>query len=131
MCIRSCKGSFENFAPLYQRLCLCVSSMFLLFFCWIVNVPCLFVLLSVLECLFHCCHCTSTSGPRSSTQLRFKLLPLALSLPTLSRLGQVSVYPFPKHSAFLVISDFLSSFHGFCLEILSASYITVILHHTS
>ena len=56
--IRSCKGSFENFAPLYQRLCLCVSSMFFLFFCWIVNVPCLVFLLSVLEFLFHCCHCT-------------------------------------------------------------------------
>lgn len=129
--IRSCKGSFENFAPLYQRLCLCVSSMFFLFFCWIVNVPCLVFLLSVLEFLFHCCHCTSTSEPRSSTQFRFKFLPLTLSLPTLSPLGQVSVYPFPKHSAFLVISDFFSSSHSFCLEILSAPYITVILHHTS
>ena len=28
-------GSFENFAPLYQRLCPCVCSMFFLFSCWV------------------------------------------------------------------------------------------------
>ena len=45
MSIRSCKGSFENFAPLYQRLCPCVCSMFFLFSCSILILKTLFFLL--------------------------------------------------------------------------------------
>lgn len=116
----------------HWRLCLCVSPICFLFFCWIVNSPCSFFFLSgLLEFLFHCHHCTSTSGPRITTQPRFNFLPLTLSLPTLSPSGQVKRLSLPQTLYILVISDFLSSSHCLCLEILSLPYITVILQHTS